>query len=67
MDHRHRSDPPRRVNRPLRDLLIILERIEKRESGFRSLNKAVDTTVPAERVMLSFGSMAVAGEEWRIG
>ena len=41
-----------RLSRSLKDLLLILERIEKAGAGFRSLTEAIDTTVPAGRMMM---------------
>src|SRR3979490_3149250 len=33
-----------RLSRPLRDLLMIMERIKEAEAGFKSLTEAIDTT-----------------------
>ncbi|MBF0335641.1 MAG: recombinase family protein [Alphaproteobacteria bacterium] len=41
-----------RLSRSLKDLLLILERIEQAGAGFRSLTEAVDTTGPAGRMMM---------------
>src|SRR5688572_22250671 len=41
-----------RLSRSLKDLLLILERIERAGAGFRSLTEAVDTTGPAGRMMM---------------
>ena len=41
-----------RLSRSLKDLLAILERIEEKGAGFRSVTEAVDTTVPAGRMMM---------------
>jgi DNA invertase Pin-like site-specific DNA recombinase len=41
-----------RLSRSLKDLLLILERIEQAKAGFRSLTEAVDTTGPAGRMMM---------------
>jgi DNA invertase Pin-like site-specific DNA recombinase len=41
-----------RLTRSLKDLLVILERIEEKGAGFRSLTEAVDTTIPAGRMMM---------------
>lgn len=38
-----------RLSRSLKDLLAILDRIEERGAGFRSVTEAVDTTIPAGR------------------
>ena len=36
-----------RLSRSLRDVLTIMERVQERHAGFRSLKEAVDTTTPA--------------------
>jgi DNA invertase Pin-like site-specific DNA recombinase len=41
-----------RLSRSLKDLLLILERIEKAGAGFKSLTEAIDTTIPAGRMMM---------------
>ena len=41
-----------RLSRSLKDLLLILERIGTAGAGFRSLTEAIDTTVPAGRMMM---------------
>lgn len=41
-----------RLSRSLKDLLAILERIDAAGAGFRSLTEAVDTTVPAGRMLM---------------
>jgi DNA invertase Pin-like site-specific DNA recombinase len=41
-----------RLSRSLKDLLLILERIEKAGAGFKSLTEAIDTTAPAGRMMM---------------
>src|SRR5271168_3168129 len=41
-----------RLSRSLKDLLLILERIEKAGAGFKSLTEAIDTTLPAGRMMM---------------
>jgi DNA invertase Pin-like site-specific DNA recombinase len=41
-----------RLSRSLKDLLLILERIEKAGAGFRSLTEHVDTTGPAGRMLM---------------
>src|SRR5260370_24818866 len=41
-----------RLSRSLRDVLTIMERVEERKAGFRSLTEAVDTTTPAGRMMM---------------
>ncbi len=41
-----------RLSRSLKDLLALLERIEEKGAGFRSLTEAVDTTLPAGRRMM---------------
>lgn len=41
-----------RLSRSLKDLLVILERVEKAEAGFRSLTENVDTTTSSGRAMM---------------
>jgi len=41
-----------RLSRSLKDLLLILERLETAGAGFRSLTEAIDTTAPAGRMMM---------------
>lgn len=41
-----------RLSRSLKDLLAILERVDAAQAGFRSLTEAVDTTVPAGRMLM---------------
>lgn len=41
-----------RLSRSLKDLLHLMEAIEGRGAGFRSLTEAIDTTTPAGRMML---------------
>jgi DNA invertase Pin-like site-specific DNA recombinase len=41
-----------RLSRSLKDLLLILERIEQAGAGFRALTEAVDTTGPANRMVM---------------
>lgn len=41
-----------RLSRSLKDLLMILERIQTAGAGFRSSTEAVDTTIPAGRMMM---------------
>lgn len=48
-----------RLSRSLRDVLTIMERIQKSKAGFRSLTEAIDTTTPAGRMMMQMvGSFA---------
>jgi len=48
-----------RLSRSLKDLLILMERIDKAGAGFRSLTEAIDTTTPAGRMMMQMvGSFA---------
>ena len=48
-----------RLSRSLKDLLLILERVEAAGAGFRSLTEAIDTTTPAGRMMMQMlGSFA---------
>ena len=41
-----------RLSRSLKDLLTLLERIEARGAGFKSLTEAIDTTTPAGRMRM---------------
>ena len=41
-----------RLSRSLRDVLILMERIQEKKAGFRSLTEAIDTTPPAGRMMM---------------
>lgn len=41
-----------RLSRSLRDVLTIMERVQDRKAGFRSLTESVDTTTPAGRMMM---------------
>jgi DNA invertase Pin-like site-specific DNA recombinase len=41
-----------RLSRSLRDVLSIMEKIQERKAGFRSLTEAIDTTTPAGRMMM---------------
>lgn len=41
-----------RLSRSLKDLPLILEKIERAGAGFQSLTEAVDTTTPAGRMMM---------------
>jgi DNA invertase Pin-like site-specific DNA recombinase len=62
-----------RLSRSLKDLLAIMERIEVKHAGFRSLTEAVDTTIPAGRMMMQMvGAFAeferaMIGERTRAG
>lgn len=48
-----------RLSRSLKDLLIIMERINQAGAGFRSLTESIDTTTPAGRMMMQMvGSFA---------
>ena len=48
-----------RLSRSLRDVLILMERIQERKAGFRSLTEAIDTTTAAGRMMMQMvGSFA---------
>lgn len=48
-----------RLSRSLKDLLTLLEQIEGRGAGFRSLTESIDTTTPAGRMMMQMlGSFA---------
>ena len=41
-----------RLSRSLRDVLMLMDRIQKKKAGFRSLTEAIDTTTPAGRMMM---------------
>jgi DNA invertase Pin-like site-specific DNA recombinase len=41
-----------RLSRSLKDLLVILDRLEKSEAGFRSLTENVDTTTSSGRALM---------------
>ena len=41
-----------RLSRSLKDLLTLLERIETKGAGFKSLTEQIDTTTPAGRMMM---------------
>jgi DNA invertase Pin-like site-specific DNA recombinase len=48
-----------RLSRSLKDLLHIMEQIERAGAGFRSLTEAMDTTTPAGRMLMQLvGSFA---------
>lgn len=48
-----------RLSRSLKDLLVIMEQIDKAVAGFRSLTESIDTTTPAGRMMMQMiGSFA---------
>jgi DNA invertase Pin-like site-specific DNA recombinase len=48
-----------RLSRSLKDLLQILDRIDKIGAGFKSLTESIDTTTPAGRMMMQMiGSFA---------
>lgn len=48
-----------RLSRSLKDLLVIMERIDQAGAGFRSLTESIDTTTPAGRMMMQMvGSFA---------
>ena len=48
-----------RLSRSLKDLLVIMERIDLASAGFKSLTEAIDTTIPAGRMMMQMvGSFA---------
>ena len=48
-----------RLSRSLRDVLILMERLQARKAGFRSLTESIDTTTPAGRMMMQMvGSFA---------
>ena len=41
-----------RLSRSLKDLLVLLERIEETGAGFKSITEAIDTTTAAGRMMM---------------
>ena len=48
-----------RLSRSLKDLLHIMEKIEAKQAGFKSLTESIDTTSPAGRMMMQMvGSFA---------
>jgi DNA invertase Pin-like site-specific DNA recombinase len=48
-----------RLSRSLKDLLILLEKVQLAGAGFQSLTEAIDTTTPAGRMMMQIvGSFA---------
>lgn len=48
-----------RLSRSLKDLLLILEKIEEADADFQSLTEAIDTATPAGRMMMQIvGSFA---------
>jgi DNA invertase Pin-like site-specific DNA recombinase len=48
-----------RLTRSLKDMLLVLDRIETAGCGFRSLTESIDTTIPAGRMMMHMlGSFA---------
>jgi DNA invertase Pin-like site-specific DNA recombinase len=48
-----------RLSHSLKDVLVVMERIQKAKAGFRSLTEAIDTTSPAGRMMMQMvGSFA---------
>jgi DNA invertase Pin-like site-specific DNA recombinase len=48
-----------RLSRSLKDLLMLMEQIDARGAGFKSLTEAIDTTTPAGRMMMQMvGSFA---------
>jgi DNA invertase Pin-like site-specific DNA recombinase len=48
-----------RLSRSLKDVLTIMERVQKAKAGFRSLTEVIDTTSPAGRMMMQMvGSFA---------
>lgn len=48
-----------RLSRSLKDLLMLMEKIEQAGAGFRSLTESIDTTTPAGRIMMQMiGSFA---------
>lgn len=48
-----------RLSRSLKDLLTLMERLEKLGAGFRSITESIDTTTPGGRMMMQIiGSFA---------
>jgi DNA invertase Pin-like site-specific DNA recombinase len=48
-----------RLSRSLKDLLVIMERIDNAGAGFKSITESIDTTTPAGRMMMQMvGSFA---------
>jgi DNA invertase Pin-like site-specific DNA recombinase len=48
-----------RLSRSLKDLLAIMDRIDRAGAGFKSLTEAIDTTTPTGRMMMQMvGSFA---------
>ena len=48
-----------RLSRSLKDLLMIMDKIDKAGAGFKSLTESIDTTTPAGRMMMQMvGSFA---------
>ena len=48
-----------RLSRSLRDVLILMETIQRAKAGFKSLTEAIDTRTPAGRMMMQMvGSFA---------
>ena len=41
-----------RLSRSLKDVLALMEKIQKTEAGFQSLTEAIETTSPAGRMMM---------------
>jgi DNA invertase Pin-like site-specific DNA recombinase len=41
-----------RLSRSLKDVLILMEKVDQAGAGFRSLTEAIDTTSPAGRMMM---------------
>jgi DNA invertase Pin-like site-specific DNA recombinase len=64
LDHLHEGDivvvwKLDRLSRSLKDLLVILEKIDASGAGFRPLTESIDTTTPAGRIMMQMlGSFA---------
>jgi DNA invertase Pin-like site-specific DNA recombinase len=41
-----------RLSRSLKDVLLLMEKVEQADAGFRSLTEVIDTTSPAGRMMM---------------
>ena len=59
MRHREVNATEPRLSRSLKDLLLVLEKIEAEGASFKSLTEAIDTSAPAGRMMMQIvGSFA---------
>ncbi len=54
-----------RLSRSLKDLLLILDEVERAGAGFRSLTENIDSTTPSGRMMMHMlGSFASSNVKW---